>query len=919
MKIKICVLLTVLLLVPLVSGLCEETMFLNGVDLNSGQIHYELTDNVFLLESNCFDKNIVVYSAFIKNQSDVLFIITPSQISLLNYSLSEFFQEGIKVNFTDDESLEFFYKLGDSYFLTKIIQDGKNINFYYSENNLILIDVNNGEKVSFNYDLNSDNLQQVSYSFNNSIYLEKIFLYENNNLVSIKTNLPLNKDYYFTNLTRGENYIYFNFDNIFNKTFDYSNNKISQINDKIFVGENRESSKITISYLNNRTIVRNDSGNEFIFIRPISSVPFPIPCTDNDRIGDPYFSTFTPESTYVASSVEYNGQTYSDTCEGANSLREYYCERDWVRWDIWNVFERYSTSTVVDCPLGCENGACKTEFSSLFAGGIGTLEYPYQIASWNNLNNVRTNLNAHYILTADLSSSDLDYVGLGDDWQPIWKAGYCLNYPALTSQSSCENEGNIWVNPLYFAGTFDGNNKVISNLIINLSSANYVGLFGVIGAGGLIKNLGLEDVNILGSMSVGSIAGVNYGGISQCYVSGIVNATSHYVGGIVGGIDGANGNILDSYSTVNVYGNNVGGIIGINYGGQVKNCYSTGLALGNGNNGGITSHNYGGSILNSYSTGNVFGEGYVGGVVGYSYESSTNNVYFYNNRASGSGGCSGCSDSITKASSINDFYNISYAVYNGWNISLSSTNINEGYPYLGWQAGNNSSVWLIYTSQIPIGEGIEDSTNSVTSNNNQIIIANDNININLNNEAHNLKVNSIDSTGVIITISSTPQTSALKIGEEKKFELTGDNYYDLSVKLNSVINNKANLTWNKIHEEIPASDKIDNSKTTESIENKTLPAIEKNQPLENPVAKQDYTLIWIISIILMLIVIILVVFIILKKKHVFVSSGGENEDYFNKARKFVFESRKAGYSEEQIRGGFKNKGWKKEHIDKVFR
>ncbi|MCK4428933.1 MAG: hypothetical protein KAU95_01050, partial [Candidatus Aenigmarchaeota archaeon] len=71
----------------------------------------------------------------------------------------------------------------------------------------------------------------------------------------------------------------------------------------------------------------------------------------------------------------------------------------------------------------------------------------------------------------------------------------------------------------------------------------------------------------------------------------------------------------------------------------------------------------------------------------------------------------------------------------------------------------------------------------------------------VNNEYHQLKVDSVGDKTVAITVSSTPQQAILSIGEEKKFEVTGDNYYDFYVKLNSITNNAANLIIKKIHEE----------------------------------------------------------------------------------------------------------------------
>lgn len=77
------------------------------------------------------------------------------------------------------------------------------------------------------------------------------------------------------------------------------------------------------------------------------------------------------------------------------------------------------------------------------------------------------------------------------------------------------------------------------------------------------------------------------------------------------------------------------------------------------------------------------------------------------------------------------------------------------------------------------------------------------IKFNIQNESHSLKVNNITNDRVTITLASTPQTATLVVGEQKKFDLTGDGVYDLSVKLNRIsINNIASLTVQTISEAI---------------------------------------------------------------------------------------------------------------------
>ena len=95
-----------------------------------------------------------------------------------------------------------------------------------------------------------------------------------------------------------------------------------------------------------------------------------------------------------------------------------------------------------------------------------------------------------------------------------------------------------------FIATFDGNGHTISNLMINRSGTNLIGLFGRTGAGAEIANLGLLDVNIRERISVGSLVGLDVGKITNSY------ATARSVSGNndVGGLAGKNtGTINNSY------------------------------------------------------------------------------------------------------------------------------------------------------------------------------------------------------------------------------------------------------------------------------------------------------------------------------------------------------------------------------------
>ena len=172
-----------------------------------------------------------------------------------------------------------------------------------------------------------------------------------------------------------------------------------------------------------------------------------------------------------------------------------------------------------------------------------------------------------------------------------------------------------------FAGYFDGNGHVISNLTIN-NDAVSCSFFIQTSPGSTITNVGMENVSITGSHGVAAIVGWNSGSITNSYSTGSVTGGYQYVGGLVGSNYGS---ITNSYSTVSVTGeSDVGGLVGSNYKGSITSSYSTGSVEGRyGNIGGLMGSN-GGSISSSYSTGSVVGYSGVGGLVGHNGGSVSN-------------------------------------------------------------------------------------------------------------------------------------------------------------------------------------------------------------------------------------------------------------------------------------------------------
>jgi hypothetical protein len=77
------------------------------------------------------------------------------------------------------------------------------------------------------------------------------------------------------------------------------------------------------------------------------------------------------------------------------------------------------------------------------------------------------------------------------------------------------------------------------------------------------------------------------------------------------------------------------------------------------------------------------------------------------------------------------------------------------------------------------------------------------IRINVNDEFHHVGVVDLTETEATINISSETIQVKLNVGEDAKVDVTGDNFYDVYVILNSISDGKADITVKSINEEIP--------------------------------------------------------------------------------------------------------------------
>ncbi|WP_172448518.1 MBG domain-containing protein [Caulobacter mirabilis] len=185
-----------------------------------------------------------------------------------------------------------------------------------------------------------------------------------------------------------------------------------------------------------------------------------------------------------------------------------------------------------------------------------------------------------------------------------------------------------------FTGTFDGLGNVVSNLFIGTPNSG-IGLFGRIGIGGVVRNLGLSDVYINANQVAGALAGNVRGTVQNVWASGWVSGTA-----VVGGLVGINGGaISQSFSLVGVKARdsiNVGGLVGENYG-TIADTYVMGAILGGDRVGGLVGDNQG-SITRSFFAGSVHGNSNVGPLVGRNQGAGTVTASLYDSTRSYFGG-----------------------------------------------------------------------------------------------------------------------------------------------------------------------------------------------------------------------------------------------------------------------------------------
>ncbi len=356
-----------------------------------------------------------------------------------------------------------------------------------------------------------------------------------------------------------------------------------------------------------------------------------------------------------------------------------------------------------------------------FESGTGESSDPYIIKTAQQLanmaylvNNDNTNYGGkHYKLDANIDLA-------GGNWTPIGYANSMEDYA-------------------FFAGSFDGAGYTISNLKLGTEdNQDNLGMFTGLLSVGIIKNVNLSDVNVMGRWGIGCIVNSSQGIIDNCHItSGTISGVSN-VGAIV--CSALNGSIVRNCSNKAsiVYPENsatasgFAGIAAESWGAMIENCYNAGSITGLGRLAGIVAYQYEGSVTqNCYNIGTITGGTEKGGIVGYidnpgyslsGTKSEVNNCYYMSNKGvtseygiKGYGTVSYCdsfenaadtvsyndtTDEISLVNALNNWVETkNSADYKSWTVTESQ---NNGYPILvkphthSWSAdwtSDNTAHW----------------------------------------------------------------------------------------------------------------------------------------------------------------------------------------------------------------------------------
>ena len=354
--------------------------------------------------------------------------------------------------------------------------------------------------------------------------------------------------------------------------------------------------------------------------------------------------------------------------------------------DIWNIGNGRNNRYPYLNNQFPNDPALTSPFPAKPTVGNGNSSSPYQIATFENF----------YWLT--LVQNHTSYSG-PLCWSQYYKQTADIDVSAASILNNNKGIAVIGNDTVKFTGSYNGQNFVLDNLVINRPTEDNIGLFGYTN-NATISKVGIINSNITGNNNVGSIAGKigTASTISQCFSSGniVANALS---GGLVGSCDSSiisNCYTLGDVNRSTGANEHNGAFAGaISSSSTVEYCYSTGSVL--------------------YNEGNPTSKGFVGYQDGTSIFTSNFWDSEVSNQATSIGATAKTTaemnDKLTFIS--NNWIFTGQGSSNIWNIGNGR---NNDYPYFDWQFPDDPALTLIMI--VPQGDGSEDSPYLIASINN---------------------------------------------------------------------------------------------------------------------------------------------------------------------------------------------------------
>lgn len=316
--------------------------------------------------------------------------------------------------------------------------------------------------------------------------------------------------------------------------------------------------------------------------------------------------TAPPDDDLESFNVYRNGERYQTVAANINQYQDQNVQ-NYVQYSY------YVTAVFDDESESRATNTVRVTPHEPFAGGEGTDNNPYQIATAQQLNDIRYQPRAHYIQTENIDLGVAPW-NEGTGWDPI---GYYENH----------------VDNVAFSGSYDGDGYIISGLTMVDPDEDDLGFFAYL-SNARLTDMIFEDVTIVANNYVAAITPRTVGenSLENIHVSGEIEA-NHNIGGLVsrggaitirdchfeGSITGhtrvngivsqisGSGSVINSGFTGNITGAHqftTGIVSNLPPGGTIRGCYFEGELTGGTDAGGLTGWNSG-LITESFVTGSI--------------------------------------------------------------------------------------------------------------------------------------------------------------------------------------------------------------------------------------------------------------------------------------------------------------------------